>query len=63
MHLGIKAKQIGGVTLIVGLAVVALSVLGLAGGCAHHTRAVRGDDEPGLDYAAMSTTLRGPQAP
>ncbi len=27
MHLGIKAKQIGGVTLIVGLAVVALSVL------------------------------------
>lgn len=39
------------------LGVVALSVLGLAGGCAHHTRAVRGDDEPGLDYAAMSTTL------
>ena len=27
MHLGIKAKQIGGVSLIVGLAVVALSVL------------------------------------
>ena len=27
MHLGIKAKQIGGVTLIVGLAVVALSAL------------------------------------
>jgi signal transduction histidine kinase len=27
VHLGIKAKQIGGVTLIVGLAVVALSVL------------------------------------
>jgi uncharacterized protein (TIGR02722 family) len=26
-------------------------------GCAHHTRAVRGDDEPGLDYAAMGTTL------
>ena len=39
------------------LGVVALSVFGLAGGCAHHTRAVRGDDEPGLDYAAMSTTL------
>ena len=27
MHLGIKAKQIGGVSLIVGLAVVALSLL------------------------------------
>ena len=26
-------------------------------GCAHHTRAVRGDDEPGLDSAAMSTGL------
>jgi uncharacterized protein (TIGR02722 family) len=26
-------------------------------GCAHHTRAVRGDDEPGLDAAAMSTGL------
>jgi uncharacterized protein (TIGR02722 family) len=26
-------------------------------GCAHSTRAVRGDDEPGLDSAAMSTGL------
>ena len=34
-----------------------LGVIGLGSGCAHHTRAVRGDDEPGLDYAAMSTTL------
>jgi len=40
---------------VIGVAL--LSALGLSGGCAHHTRAVRGDDEPGLDYAAMSTTL------
>src|SRR5688572_16571990 len=42
-----------------GLALCALS-LSLAGsslGCAHSTRAVRGDDEPGLDHAAMSTGL------
>lgn len=40
---------------VLGLAL--LGVTGLGSGCAHHTRAVRGDDEPGLDYAAMSTTL------
>jgi uncharacterized protein (TIGR02722 family) len=28
-----------------------------ASGCSHATRAVRGSDEPGLDYAAMSTGL------
>jgi penicillin-binding protein activator len=39
------------------LSAIALTVLSSAAGCAHHTRAVRGDDEPGLDYAAMSTGL------
>jgi uncharacterized protein (TIGR02722 family) len=37
-------------------AAIACAALQTAG-CAHHTRAVRGDDEPGLDYAAMSTGL------
>jgi uncharacterized protein (TIGR02722 family) len=37
------------------LSVVTLGLLTV--GCAHHTRAVRGDDEPGLDAAAMSTGL------
>jgi penicillin-binding protein activator len=32
-------------------------VSGLAAGCAHHARAVRGDDVAGLDTAAMSTGL------
>jgi len=39
------------------LALFACAVLSGTSGCAHHTRAVRGDDEPGLDYAAMSTGL------
>jgi penicillin-binding protein activator len=39
------------------LALLALAALSGTSGCAHHTRAVRGDDEPGLDYAAMSTGL------
>lgn len=38
-------------------ALLALAALSGTSGCAHHTRAVRGDDEPGLDYAAMSTGL------
>jgi uncharacterized protein (TIGR02722 family) len=38
--------------------VIALACASLGGvGCASGTRAVRGDDEPGLDYAAMSTGL------
>jgi uncharacterized protein (TIGR02722 family) len=36
---------------------LAFAALSGTSGCAHHTRAVRGDDEPGLDYAAMSTGL------
>lgn len=36
--------------------VVGLGVLG-ASGCAHHPKAVRGSDTPGLDYAAMGTGL------
>jgi len=39
------------------IAALALSALSGSVGCAHSTRAVRGDDEPGLDYAAMSTGL------
>jgi uncharacterized protein (TIGR02722 family) len=35
----------------------AACILVSATGCAHHTRAVRGDDEAGLDNAAMSTGL------
>lgn len=39
------------------LCAVSLSLAGSTLGCAHSTRAVRGDDEPGLDHAAMSTGL------
>jgi uncharacterized protein (TIGR02722 family) len=38
-------------------ALVLLGTITLAPACASGTRAVRGDDEPGLDYAAMSTGL------
>jgi uncharacterized protein (TIGR02722 family) len=41
------------VSQVVAAACVLLSV----SGCAHSTKAVRGDDEAGLDYAAMSTGL------
>lgn len=46
-----KATWLASVT---GFAVL---VSGLASGCAHHARAVRGDDVAGLDTAAMSTGL------
>jgi uncharacterized protein (TIGR02722 family) len=39
-----------------GIGVVVCSLL-LAAACGGGTRAVRGDDEPGLDYSAMSTGL------
>jgi uncharacterized protein (TIGR02722 family) len=41
----------------IGELCVLVSLAGGVGACAHHTRAVRGDDEPGLDYSAMSTGL------
>lgn len=44
------SRGIGGLCVLVSLA-------GGVSACAHHTRAVRGDDEPGLDYSAMSTGL------
>src|SRR4029077_4005968 len=44
------SRRIGGLCVWVALA-------GGVGACAHHTRAVRGDDEPGLDTSAMSTGL------
>jgi penicillin-binding protein activator len=36
---------------------IVVLLAGLASACAHHARAVRGDDEAGLDTAAMSTGL------
>jgi penicillin-binding protein activator len=39
-----------------GMGVIVCSLL-LAAACGGGTRAVRGDDEPGLDYSAMSTGL------
>jgi len=37
--------------------VLAVCAVGSVSACSHTTRAVRGSDEPGLDYAAMSTGL------
>ena len=40
-----------------GTALLCACALSVLGGCSSGPRAVRGTDEPGLDYAAMSTGL------
>jgi uncharacterized protein (TIGR02722 family) len=47
--------MLGSHSLVIALACASLS--GSSGCASGGTRAVRGDDEPGLDYAAMSTGL------